>query len=290
VTSSVESRPTPTIAVAIPCYNEAAAVGTVVDQFRAALPDAEIVVFDNNSNDGTGAIAREHGARVVLVPEQGKGHAVRAAFATLRDYDVVMMVDGDGTYPAEAAPLLAAPILEGVAATVVGSRQPVPGAGAMAPVRALGNFLIRSAFQVFIGPEAGDLLSGYRAFSRAFVESVDLRSEGFEIETELAVTTVARRFPAIAVSVPYHPRIAGTESKLRAFRDGRRILATITTEGIRLKPWRAAVVFGVAGLIFCGPLIAFPSTRAIGSGLVAAGLAGLAIAKVRLNVRRPAGY
>jgi len=289
VTSTVEPRPTPTIAVAIPCYNEAAAVGAVVDQFRAVLPDAEIVVFDNNSDDGTGAIARAKGVRVVVVPEQGKGHAVRAAFATLRGYDVVMMVDGDGTYPAEAAPLLAAPILEGIAATTVGARQPEPGAGAMPPVRAVGNFLIRSAFRVLIGPGAGDLLSGYRAFSRTFIETVDLRSEGFEIETELTVATVARRFPAIEVSVPYRPRIAGTESKLRAFRDGRRILAMIVAEGIRLKPWRAVASYGVAVVVVLGPLLARPSTRAIGLGLVAAGLVGLGVAKARLGAGRSAG-
>src|SRR5436309_16018689 len=103
------------IAVAIPCFNEAAAIGTVIAQFRAALPDADIVVFDNNSTDGTGAIARGLGVRVVEVPQQGKGHAVRAAFAALDEFDVVLLTDGDGTYPAEAAPLLIAPVMEEVA-------------------------------------------------------------------------------------------------------------------------------------------------------------------------------
>ncbi len=281
-----ESRSTPTIAVAIPCYNEAAAVGAVVDQFRAALPDAEIVVFDNNSSDGTGGVATARGVRVVEVPRQGKGHAVRAAFETLRGFDVVMMVDGDGTYPAEAAPLLAAPILEGIADTTVGARQPEPGAGAMAPIRAIGNVLIRSAFRVFIGPGAGDLLSGYRAFSRSFVESVELRSEGFEIETELSVATVVRRLPAMEVSVPYRPRIAGTESKLRAFRDGRRILRKIVAEGIRLKPWRAVAACAVASAVVCGPLVAQPSTRAVGLILVAAAFVCLGVAKLRLGSAR----
>jgi glycosyltransferase involved in cell wall biosynthesis len=240
VTRSDEPGPTPTIAVAIPCYNEAAAVGAVVDQFRAVLPDALIVVFDNNSDDGTGAIAEAHGARVVRVPDQGKGYAVRAAFETLKDFDVLIMVDGDGTYPAEAAPLLVAPILEEIAATTVGARQPEPGAGAMSPVRAVGNLLIRGAFRLFIGPGAGDLLSGYRAFSRLFVERAALRSEGFEIETELAIKTVVGGAPALEVSVPYRSRIAGTQSKLRAFRDGRRIVWLIVSEGFRLRPWRAA--------------------------------------------------
>jgi glycosyltransferase involved in cell wall biosynthesis len=138
--SPVES---PSIAVAIPCYNEAAAVATVVAQWRAALPGAEIVVFDNNSTDGTGAIARGLGVRVVPVPEQGKGHAVRAAFAELADRRAVVLVDGDGTYPAEAVGALLAPILDGSAEMTVGARRPVEEAGAMTAVRGLGNVLIR---------------------------------------------------------------------------------------------------------------------------------------------------
>lgn len=236
--SAASERP-PTIAVAIPCYNEAAAVGRVVDDFRAALPRAEVVVFDNASDDETAAVAQAHGARVVTVFDRGKGFVVRSAFATLRGFDVVVLTDGDGTYPAEEAPRLIAPVVEGKADMTVGARRPVPGAQAMAPVRALGNVLIGSAFRVLVGPGTGDLLSGYRAFSRRFVESVDLRSEGFEIETELAVTATAREWPTVEIDVPYHPRIAGTESKLRAFRDGRRILATIVREGFRLRPLRA---------------------------------------------------
>jgi len=231
--------PSPTIAVAIPCYNEAAAVGRVVDDFRASLPGADVVVFDNASDDGTAEVAAAHGARVVFVPDRGKGFAVRAAFAELKGYDVVVMTDGDGTYPASSAPALIAPVVDGVAEMVVGARRPVPGAQAMSPVRGLGNVLIGGAFRALVGPGTGDLLSGYRAFGRRFVGSVELRSEGFEIETELAVTATARGFPTREIDVPYHPRIAGTESKLRAFRDGRRILATIVREGLRLRPLRA---------------------------------------------------
>lgn len=276
-----DSGTTPKVAVAIPCYNEAAAVGAVVDQFREAWPTAEIVVIDNNSNDGTGEIAARHGARVIFVAEQGKGFAVRAAFDDLKGRDVVVMTDGDGTYPAEFIGELIAPILEGEAETVVGGRRPEPGAGAMSPVRAAGNLIIRSAFRILIGEPPGDLLSGYRAFSRRFVETVPLRSEGFEIETELAVATVARRLPALEVSVPYHPRIAGTESKLRAFRDGRRILSTIVREGLRLAPARVFTVYALAAAVVCGPLAWFPSTRFFGIGLAAGGLAVLLVAKVQ---------
>lgn len=248
---AASGRP-PTIAVAIPCYNEAAAVGRVVDDFRAHLPGAEVVVFDNASDDETAAIAVAHGARVVAVPDRGKGFVVREAFQTLRGFDVVVLTDGDGTYPAEEAPRLIAPVLEGRADMTVGLRRPVPGAQAMAPVRALGNVLIGGAFRILVGPTTGDLLSGYRAFSRKFVETADLRSEGFEIETELAVTATARGWPTVEIDVPYHPRIAGTESKLRAFRDGRRILATILREGLRLRPLRTVAALAALTAAGCG--------------------------------------
>lgn len=236
----------PRTAVAIPCYNEAAAVAAVVGQWRAALPGAELVVFDNNSTDGTGELARGLGVRVVEVPEQGKGHAVRSAFELLRDRDAVVLVDGDGTYPADHVHGLLAPVLAGEADMTVGARRPVDEAGAMTPVRGLGNVLIRTAFRVLIGPGPGDLLSGYRVFGPRFLRSVRPRSAGFEIETELAAAAVAGRFRTVEVDVPYHPRIAGTQSKLRIFRDGCRILATIVSGGLRLRPWRLTALVVVA--------------------------------------------
>ncbi len=145
------------------------------------------------------------GVRVEPVPEQGKGHAVRAAFALLSDRDAVILVDGDGTYPAEAAPA-ARGAGAGRDGRHGGRRPPAgPSAGAMSPVRGLGNVLIRSAFRLLIGPGTGDLLSGYRAFSPKYVHSVNLQSEGFEIETELAIEAVTRRLKTLEVSVPYRP-------------------------------------------------------------------------------------
>jgi glycosyltransferase involved in cell wall biosynthesis len=272
------------IAVAIPCFNEAAAIAAVVAQFRAALPDAEIVVFDNNSTDGTGAIARGLGVRVVDVPEQGKGHAVRSAFATLGDVDVIVLTDGDGTYPAEAAPMLVAPVLDGSADMTVGARRPMPGAGAMTLTRGIGNRLIRAAFRILIGPGNTDLLSGYRAFSRRFRAEVRLVSSGFEIETELAAEAVARRLRVVEIAIPYHPRIAGTQSKLRAFRDGRRILATIVMQGLRLRPLRLVSL----GVVPCVVLaVTVHRAFAAAAGLIVMGLWGLFLIDLRARRRGP---
>ena len=228
----------PAIAVAIPCHNEAAAIALVVADWRQALPEAEIVVFDNNSTDGTGAIARRLGVRVVEVRDQGKGHAVRAIFEDLADREAVIMIDGDGTYPASAAHAMLGPVMAGMAEMTVGARRPVASAKAMSPIRGLGNLLISSAFRVLIGAGTKDLLSGYRVFSRRFREVVRPRSSGFEIEAELSGQAVTRNLRVVEIPVPYHPRIAGTVSKLRAFRDGRRILLAIVAQSFRFRPWR----------------------------------------------------
>jgi glycosyltransferase involved in cell wall biosynthesis len=242
----------PSVAVAIPCYNEAAAIAQVVSAFREALPRARVVVFDNNSTDGTGDIARAAGAEVVPVPEQGKGHAVRSAFAYLAGEAFVILVDGDGTYPASHAPQLLAQLQSAGADMTVGARVPVAESRAMSPVRGLGNLLIRSAFRVLIGRPPGDLLSGYRALNAPFRDLVQLESSGFEIEAELTSEAVGLGLRVREVPVPYYPRIAGTQSKLRAWRDGMRILRMIGLQSLRLRPWRpvtiAACVLAAASL------------------------------------------
>jgi len=258
------------VAVAIPCYNEAAAVEVVVSAWRSALPEAEIVVFDNRSTDGTGAIARGLGVRVVDVPDRGKGCAVRAIFDVLADRPAVILVDGDGTYPADRARDLLAPVLSGEADMAVGARRPVASPGAMTPIRGLGNLLIPAAFRLLIGPGNDDLLSGYRAFSPRFLREVRLRSTGFEVEAELASEAVARRMRVVEVAVPYHPRIAGTASKLKAFRDGRRIITMILVQGVRLRPWRLLGCVGAAGGLVALAVGSRPMLLAAGTVLVAA--------------------
>jgi len=233
-----EAAAPPPTAVAIPCYNEAAAIGAVVEEWRRQLPDAEVLVFDNNSTDESALISQNLGARVVPVPEQGKGHVVRAIFRTLGDREAVVMIDGDGTYPAEAVGPLLEAVHSGQAEMAVGARRPIDDPKAMSPVRGLGNVLIGLAFRLLIGRGNTDLLSGYRVFSRTFMNRVQLRSTGFEIETELASEAAGRRLAVVEFPTPYRPRVAGTTSKLRIVRDGLRILKMMVRQSLRLRPWR----------------------------------------------------
>ena len=231
----------PRVAVAIPCYNEAAAIRAVIAEWREALPDAEIVVFNNNSNDGTADRARESSARVVEVPRQGKGYVVREIFRSLGEFDAVVMIDGDGTYSASNAAELLLPVLSRDVDLSVGIRRPVDSPGAMSPIRGFGNLVIGLAFRLLIGPGTTDLLSGYRVFGKACLQSFEIRSKGFEIETELASEAVSRRLKVHEAVVDYRPRIIGTASKLRAFHDGSRILKTIVKQSLRLRPWRLLI-------------------------------------------------
>ncbi len=243
------------VAVAIPCFNEAPALPQVINEWRNALPEAEILVFDNNSTDGSGQIAQSLGVRVVSVTRQGKGFVVRAMFAELIDRDAVVMADGDGTYPANAVHKLLEPVLSGQADMTVGARVPVAEMGAMSPIRGVGNILIRTAFAVVMGISGGDLLSGYRVFGPKFLKEVKLKSKGFEIETEIVCQALAGGYRVVESPVSYLPRVAGTESKLRAVRDGLRILKMMTIQSLRLKPWRipsALVVLIVALAIVTG--------------------------------------
>lgn len=257
--------------MAIPCLDEAGAIAAVVAAWRGALPEAEVVVFDNGSTDGTGAIARGLGVRVVDVPERGKGHAVRAIFRELADRPAVVMTDGDGTYPADAVRALLAPILADRADMAVGARRPAAGDHAMSATHAMGNLAITAAFAVLVGPGGRDLLSGYRVFGPRFLGAVRPRSSGFEIEAELSGEAVGRGLRVAEVPVSYHPRIAGTASKLRAARDGLRILGTIVGQGLRHRPWRPL-------LLLAAPIAA--AGLALGSAPVALAAATVAVLAV----------
>lgn len=216
------------VAVLIPCYNEEKAIAGVVRQFRAALPDADIYVYDNNSKDRTIEEARAAGAVVRSEPLQGKGNVVRRMFADV-EADIYVMTDGDETYHAPSAPLLIKTLVEQNLDMVVGSRLRTEASGAFPTGHQFGNHLLTGTVARIFGNRFQDMLSGYRVFSRRFVKSFPALSSGFETETELAVHALALRMPVAEVETPYGVRPAGSESKLRTYHDGFRILMTIIT-------------------------------------------------------------
>ena len=219
------TRSEPRIAVLIPCYNEEAAISTVVCDFRAALPEATIFVFDNNSRDRTVEIAKGAGAIVRHVPLQGKGNVVRRMFADV-DADAYVLVDGDDTYHAASARDMVARLFAENLDMVV-SRRVTNETAAYRQGHLLGNWVFTEFVALLFGRAFTDILSGYRVFSRRFVKSFPALATGFEIETELTVHALELRMPIEEIDAPYKSRPAGSASKLNTYRDGIRILWTI---------------------------------------------------------------
>jgi glycosyltransferase involved in cell wall biosynthesis len=213
------------IAVLVPCFNEEAAVATVVAGFRQALPSAQIYVYDNNSRDRTATIAREAGAEVRSERRQGKGHVVRRMFADI-DADVYVLVDGDATYDAPSAPRMIERLVSEHLDMVVGLRVDQEQA-AYRPGHRTGNWMLTSFLSSVFGQAFKDILSGYRVFSRRFVKSFPVLSDGFEIETELTVHALELAMPVAEIETPYYARPEGSFSKLNTWGDGFRILGTI---------------------------------------------------------------
>jgi hypothetical protein len=235
----------PRVAVLVPCYNEAAAVGQVVSDFRAALPDASIYVYDNNSSDRTTEVAREAGAQVRVERRQGKGHVVKRMFADI-DADVYVLVDGDATYDAPSAQRMIDRLLSEHLDMVVGLRVDQDVAAYRRGHRT-GNAMLTGFLTMIFGQAFRDILSGYRVFSRRFVKSFPVLSDGFEIETELTVHALELAMPVAEIATPYYARPQGSFSKLNTWRDGFRILGTI------LKLYRSErplQFFGIIGGIF----------------------------------------
>lgn len=257
------------IAIIIPCYNEAPTIGKVVDDFHRELPEATVYVYDNDSTDATAAIAMKHGATVRFEPRRGKGNVCRQMF---RDIDAAcyLMVDGDDTYPAEAAKALCAPIIDKKADMVVGDRLS-NGTYAKANGRAFhgfGNNLVRSMIKWIYGYGYPDVMTGYRAMSKPFVKTFPVLSEGFQIETELSIHAVDRRWRIQSIPVDYRDRPDGSQSKLDTLGDGIRVIAMV---GALFKDYRplkffslVALAFFVAGAVSGIPVIReFVSTGAV---------------------------
>ena len=231
------------VAVLIPCFNEEAAVATVIADFRAILPSAEIFVYDNNSSDRTVAVARDAGAQVRSERRQGKGHVVRRMFADI-DADIYVLVDGDATYDAASAPRMIEMLLSDHLDMVVGFRVDQAEA-AYRPGHRTGNRMLTGFLSSVFGQAFKDTLSGYRVFSRRFVKSFPVLSDGFEIETELSVHALELALPVAEIETPYFARPEGSFSKLNTWSDGFRILGTILKLYRSEKPLRFFTAIGM---------------------------------------------
>jgi glycosyltransferase involved in cell wall biosynthesis len=235
----------PRVAVLVPCYNEALTIDTIVRDFRASLPDARVYVFDNNSSDGTVEVARAAGAIVRGVAQQGKGNVVRRMFADI-DADVYVMVDGDDTYDAGAAPRMVQRLLDEGLDMVVGTRV-ADEQEAYRFGHRFGNRLLTGCVARLFGRTFTDMLSGYRVFSRRYVKSFAAHSTGFETETELTVHALELRMPVAEIRTRYKSRPEGSSSKLSTYRDGARILLMI----LRLFKTEKPLLFFSIGAIAC---------------------------------------
>ena len=237
------------VAVLIPCYNEAVTIGKVVDDFRRVLPEATVYVYDNNSSDGTGEIAREHGAVVRCERRQGKGNVVRQMMRDI-DADYYLMVDGDDTYPAEAAPELLAPLVADEADMVVGDRlsNGTYGEENDRAFHGFGNDLVRVLIKWIYGFEFSDVMTGYRAYNAVFAKTMPVLSPGFEIETELSIHAVDKRWRIAEVPIDYRDRPEGSESKLDTFSDGCKVLLMILS---LFKDYGPLALFSWVSLLFC---------------------------------------
>lgn len=245
------------LAVLIPCYNEAAAIGQVVRDFRAALPDATIFVYDNNSSDATVQVASAAGAVVRTERLQGKGNVVRRIFADV-EADVYVLVDGDATYDAASAPRLIGRLIDDNLDMVVGSRVHTD-AQAYRRGHRFGNRMLTGFVAWLFGKSFTDILSGYRVFSRRFVKSFPALSKGFETETELTVHALELRMPVAEVETPYGVRPEGSASKLSTYSDGFRILKLILALHKHERPFQffatLALVLGVVSVGLATPVV-----------------------------------
>lgn len=257
------------VAVLIPCYNEAVTIAKVVEDYKKSLPGSKIYVYDNNSSDGTAEIAKQHGAIVKHEPRQGKGNVCRQMFRDI-EADCYLMVDGDDTYDETKAVEMCLPILNGEADMTVGDRLS-NGSYAEENKRAFhgfGNNLVRFMIKWIYGYTFDDVMTGYRAMSKSFVKTFPVLSEGFQIETELSIHAVDRRWRIQDVPIVYRDRPEGSNSKLNTVRDGLKVIKMIGILFKDYKPLRLfsllAIAFLLIGLAFGLPVI----TEFAATGLV----------------------
>ena len=226
----------PSVAVLLPCFNEEVTIGKVVRDFKAALPDATVYVYDNNSTDHTAEIAAAEGAIVRREPRQGKGNVIRAMFEDI-DADVYVMADGDDTYPADAAPAMVAKVLDGYDMVI-------------------GNRLVRGSINGLFNAHVTDIMTGYRAFSFTFVKTYPVLSRGFEVETEMTIHSLNNNLRLYEMPIQYRDRPAGSVSKLDTVGDGIKVMGTIFRMIREYKPLpffgTIGLLIGIVGIALCG--------------------------------------
>ena len=234
------------IAVLIPCYNESQTIAKVVNDYKKALPEADIYVYDNNSKDHTDEIAKKAGAIVRYEYRQGKGNVIRTMFRDI-DADCYLMIDGDDTYPAENAREMCDLILEKKADMVIGDRlSSTYFTENKRPFHNLGNKLVRLLINKLFHNKVKDIMTGYRAFSYDFVKGFPVLSKGFEIETEMTIHAVDKNYHLVEVPVNYKDRPEGSVSKLNTYKDGFKVLKTIA---VLFKEYKPRVFFGILGTL-----------------------------------------
>ncbi|MBO6195690.1 MAG: glycosyltransferase [Bacilli bacterium] len=235
------------IAVLIPCYNESKTIEKVVKDYKKALPEADIYVYDNNSSDDTDKIAEKAGAIVKYEYKQGKGNVIRSMFKDI-DADCYLMIDGDDTYPAEHAREMCDYILEGKADMVIGDRlSSTYFKENKRPFHNFGNVLVRGLINSLFKSKVKDIMTGYRAFSYDFVKTFPILSKGFEIETEMTIHALDKNMGLKEIPIEYRDRPAGSESKLNTFSDGFKVLKTIAR---LFKEYKPTIFFSLIGLLF----------------------------------------
>ncbi len=234
------------IAILIPCYNESKTIEKVVKDYKKALPESNIYVYDNNSTDGTDKIATKAGAIVKYEYRQGKGNVIRSMFKDIKA-DCYLMIDGDDTYPAENAKEMCDLVLEGKADMVIGDRlSSTYFTENKRPFHNIGNKLVRFLINKLFKNNVKDIMTGYRAFSYEFVKSFPVLSKGFEIETEMTIHAVDKNFKLIEIPVNYKDRPKGSESKLNTYSDGLKVLKTIAT---LFKEYKPAAFFNILSIL-----------------------------------------
>lgn len=257
-----------TIAVLIPCYNESQTIAKVVKDYKEALPEATIYVYDNNSTDHTDEAAKEAGAIVRYEYRQGKGNVIRSMFRDI-DAECYLMIDGDDTYPAENARSMVDLILSGRADMVIGDRlSSTYFTENKRPFHNAGNRLVRGLINTIFSSDIKDIMTGYRAFNYQFVKSFPILSKGFEIETEMSIHALDKNFKLLEVPVTYRDRPAGSVSKLNTYKDGFRVLKTIARLFRDYKPfaffgWLGLICFLIATVFFVPILEGYFSTGTV---------------------------